>query len=115
MMKDLPYLRHILDAILLVEEFTNCERDEFFNDRKTHSATVRQLEIIGEAVKHLSPEIRQSRPEIPWRLIAGMRDVLIHAYFKVDLITVWKVSKEDLPIIKQSVIEMIQQMESPSS
>ncbi|NJM78128.1 MAG: DUF86 domain-containing protein [Acaryochloridaceae cyanobacterium RU_4_10] len=64
---------------------------------------MRQLEIVGEATKRLSDELRQSQPNIPWKLIAGMRDKLIHHYFGVDLDAVWLTATEDLPALKQTV------------
>jgi len=61
---------------------------------------IRKLEIIGEAVKNLSARIKQARPEIPWKQIAGMRDRLTHDYFGVDLTLVWVAVKRDLPTLK---------------
>lgn len=72
-------------------------------DRKTQSAVVRQLEIIGEAVKNLSTALTQSEPGIPWRQIAGTRDRLIHAYFSVDLDAVWSMVEQDLPALRLQV------------
>jgi uncharacterized protein with HEPN domain len=62
-------------------------------------ATVRQLEIIGEATKRLSPELRSRYSDVPWRRIAGLRDVLIHDYMGVDLDAVWQVTQKDLPAL----------------
>jgi len=69
--------------------------DDFLDDSKTQSAIVRQLEIIGEASKHLSESYRQSKP-LPWKDIAGMRDKLIHHYFDVDMETVWVTATTDI-------------------
>jgi uncharacterized protein with HEPN domain len=73
------------------------DRAIFLKDDKTQSAILYQLLIIGEAVKRLSPELRQCHPEIPWYLMAGMRDNLIHEYDDVDLEEVWKTSDRDIP------------------
>jgi uncharacterized protein with HEPN domain len=66
-------------------------------------AIIRNFEIIGEATKHLSPELKQSHPEIQWRGMAGFRDVLIHNYMGVDLEEVWNILKNELPQIKSSL------------
>lgn len=72
-------------------------------DEKTQSAVVRQLEIIGEAAKRLSEEVKASTPDIPWREIAATRDRLIHGYFTVKLDIVWNVVERDLPLLKKSL------------
>ncbi|MGQ4876402.1 MAG: DUF86 domain-containing protein, partial [Promethearchaeia archaeon] len=66
-------------------------------------AIVRSLEVIGEAVKNISNEFRENYPQIPWRKLAGLRDVLIHQYFGVDYANVWKIVKEDLKPIKNEI------------
>jgi uncharacterized protein with HEPN domain len=70
---------------------------EFLGDAKTQSAVLHQLLIIGEAVKRMSPEFRAAHPEVPWRLIAGTRDKLIHFYEGVDLEEIWRMVTSDLP------------------
>ena len=71
---------------------------------------LRRLEIIGEAVKNIPDDFRAKYPDIPWRQIAGMRDVLIHAYFGVNLRRVWKVIKEDLPEIKLKILKILDEI-----
>ena len=97
------YLNHILGAVAEVESFTAEGRAGFMADRKTQSAVVRQLEIVGEAVKNLSKSLTESAPGIPWRQIAGARDRLIHAYFSVDLDAVWSMVEQDLPVLRVQV------------
>ena len=77
--RDTLFLVHVLEATADIETFTVEGREVFMSDRKTQSAVIRQLEIIGEAVKNLSPALTQSEPTIPGRQIAGARDRLIHA------------------------------------
>jgi uncharacterized protein with HEPN domain len=101
--RDGLFLQHILAAVADIQEFTAGGRDAFLADRKTQSAVIRQIEIIGEAVKNLSAELTESAPGVPWRLIAGTRDRLIHAYFKVDLDMVWVMVEHDLPDLRDRV------------
>jgi uncharacterized protein with HEPN domain len=75
------------------------EKVDFLSDDKTQSAIVFQLLIIGEAVKRLSSDLRSQHPDIPWSLIAKMRDNLIHRYDDIDLDEVWKTSQEDIPVL----------------
>lgn len=105
--RDRLYLRHVLDAIGAIESFTSEGRGLFMSDRKTQSAVVRQIEIIGEAVKQLSPALTGSEPAVPWRQIAGTRDRLIHAYFNVDLDAVWAMVQDDLPQLKADVARLL--------
>ena len=66
-------------------------------------ATIRQLEVIGEATKNISPELRARHPQIPWRRIAGLRDVLIHNYMGVDIGAVWVITQQNLPDLKRQI------------
>lgn len=101
--RDGLFLTHILTAIADIESFTTEGRSGFMADRKTQSAVVRQLSIIGEAVKNLSPSLVADEPAVPWRPIAGARDRLIHAYFNVDLDAVWSMIEQDLPALRENV------------
>lgn len=108
MKTDLPYLKHILDAISKIEEYVKgTKREKFLEDSRTQDAVVRELEVIGEATKRLSKEIRQQYPGIPWVEVAGTRDRLIHAYFDVDLAEVWETVKRDIPRLKNTVEKAI--------
>lgn len=105
--RDRLYLQHITDAIADIRDFTTDGRDYFLADRKTQSAVIRQLEIIGEAVKNLSAELIGSAPQVPWRLIAGARDRLIHAYFRVEIEAVWVMVEQDLPSLDAEVLRLL--------
>lgn len=100
---DRLYLQHIADAIAKIESYARVGREEFFAASHWQDAIIRQLEIIGEATKRLSPILRDRHPGIPWRQIAGLRDVLIHDYMGVDLEAVWQVVQKDLPRLKSGV------------
>lgn len=102
------YLQHILDAINKIEIYlTGIGKRAFFHNSLVQDGGIRQLEIIGEATKHLSSELRQNNPHIPWQDIAGMRDKLIHGYFGVDLTTVWLAAKEDVPSLKEEITHIL--------
>ncbi|MFB0533982.1 MAG: DUF86 domain-containing protein [Anaerolineae bacterium] len=107
---DQVYLRHILDAIGKIESYISVGRDVFMSASHWQDATIRQLEIIGEATKRLSHDLRSRHVEIPWRRIAGLRDVLIHDYMGVDLVAVWEITQKDLPVLKQRVQTILKEL-----
>lgn len=105
---DTVYLRHILDAIVTVEGYLRgVSEKKFKSTNLLQDGAIRQIEIIGEAVRHVSKDLRRTYPEIPWQDIAGMRDKLIHDYFGVDLEKVWLTTQEDLPPLKKKVLEIL--------
>ena len=108
-MKDaLPYLKHILqECEFLIENSSNLTFEEFVNDPVLSRAFVRSLEVIGEAVKKLPMEIREKYPEVPWKSISGMRDVLIHDYFGIKYEIVWKTIRERIPELKEQVEKIL--------
>lgn len=89
MKDDRPTLADILQALERVEEIGQRGRMAFLADWLLQDAAIRNFEIVGEAVKRVSEEIKAAHPEIPWADLAGFRDVLIHQYFRVDLEIVW--------------------------
>ena len=107
---DRLYLLHILDAVEKIESYISVGHDVFVSTSHWQDAVVRQLEIIGEATKRLSKQLCSQHPEVPWRRIAGLRDVLIHDYMGVDIKAVWEITQKDLPGLKKSVQKILQTM-----
>ncbi len=110
MKDDAVYLKHILDATTKIEEYIIVGREEFAAKSHWQDAVIRQLEIVGEATKRLSPDLRAQYPEVPWRRIAGLRDVLIHDYMGVDIAAVWQITQKDLPRFKAQVQMILRDM-----
>lgn len=105
------YLEDILDSIYAIEIFVNgMTKNEFIRDLKTIYATRKAIEIIGEAAKKIPISIRDKYQDIPWREIAGMRDVLVHDYFNVDLNVLWKTVQEDIPKLKSMFVKIIEDL-----
>ena len=93
-------LRHMLDAAQKAVEFASGkDRGSLDSDEQLLLSLTRLLEILGEAAKNVSPELRQKHPEIPWKDIAGTRDRLTHSYFDVDYDVVWEIVSADLPVL----------------
>ncbi len=102
------YLADILEAIANINDFVGAmSLAEFEEDRKTCSAVIHQFQIIGEAVKHISEELIIQHPQISWKDIAGMRNILVHEYFGVDLNLVYETIQHDLPQLKKTVEELL--------
>ncbi|MDP2858857.1 MAG: DUF86 domain-containing protein [Bacillota bacterium] len=101
---DRLYLSHILDAADRIEGYiAGLDLVGFLDDPLRQDGVIRQLAVIGEAVKRLSGGLRESSPDVPWGDIAGMRDRLIHDYMGVDLEAVWKTAREDVPALRRVV------------
>jgi uncharacterized protein with HEPN domain len=101
------YLTDILESIDRILAYTTAGRDAFFANRMVQDAVVRNLEVIGEAVKGLSEETRRTRPEIPWKKIAGTRDRVIQGYFDVSLKIVWEIVEQELPTLRGQVAALL--------
>lgn len=106
--EDTAYLRHILDAISRIEEYTKgIEYKGFMASHLIQDGVIRQIEIIGESAKRLSDEIREKHSDIPWKDMAGMRDKLIHDYLGVDIDAVWDTVEDDIPMLKNKLKGLI--------
>ena len=102
------YLEDILDCLEKIEKYTeDFSYEEFKNDDLRQDGVIRNLEIIGEAVKKLPMDIRDNNPELEWKKIAGLRDILIHDYFGVDLEIIWDIIENKIPKLKNKVNEIL--------
>jgi uncharacterized protein with HEPN domain len=105
---DKEFLSDIKEAILRIDDYIGAmDYEKFLQDIKTQDAVVRNLEIIGEAVKNLSKDLKRKYKDIEWKDIAGMRDKIIHFYFGVKWDIVWSVVKDKLPALKEKVEEIL--------
>lgn len=113
MNEDRLYLSHILGCIERIQEYTQGDRDLFFRSSLVQDGVLRNLEVIGEATKQISTDTRTRYSQVPWRRMAGMRDVLIHNYLGVDLNRVWNVVASSLVPLKAQIQAILRELEQP--
>jgi uncharacterized protein with HEPN domain len=107
------FLQDILEAIDDIEGFIKeMEFNEFSGDKKTIYAVMKALEIIGEATKNLPDTLKNEYPDVPWKFMAGIRDKVVHGYFVVDLPIIWSTAKKDVPSLKSSIEEILEEIDN---
>ena len=110
---DFPYIKHISDSIKDIDEsIKNITKVKFKKNKDIKDATIRRLEVIGEAVKNVSGKTKRKYPEIEWAKIAATRNILIHKYFGIDLDIVWNIIKNDLPGLKIKIQAILKEFKS---
>jgi uncharacterized protein with HEPN domain len=105
-------LQDILQAIEAIDRYRACERGEFDQNEMLQVWFLRHLQIIGEAARHVPDEARGMAPDIPWNKIIGMRNILVHGYFTIDLDIVWDAVQQDVPLLKPAVVALLKQLEA---
>lgn len=111
---DRVLLAHMLDCLGRIHEYTNGERARFDASRLVQDAVIRNLQTLTESSQRLSSEIKATEPQIPWRELAGFRNVIVHGYLGVDLPAVWLVVEQDLPALTAALSRMIARAGRPS-
>ncbi len=102
------FIDDIIESIEKIEKYTKGKtEDEFLDNDEIKDAVMRRLEIIGEAVKNIPDSFKNKHLEIPWKQIAGMRDILIHEYFGVIMERVWDTAKKDIPELKKQILKLL--------
>ena len=105
------FLTHIIDSIELIERYMEGKTEiDLMESTGLQDMVIRRIEIIGEAVKNLPDDLRRNHPEIPWRDITGMRDIIVHQYFGIDLEFVWDVATKDLPDLKPKILRIREEL-----
>lgn len=111
---NLVYLQHIRDAIRWIGEYTKgMDRETFLASHLVQDAVLKQIEVIGEAAKHLTPDFTEAYPEVPWKDIAGMRDFIVHNYFGVDVEAVYKTVVKDIPVLNNQIAAVLKDYKEP--
>ena len=109
----LEFLRDTLAAIAEIESFVeDVDSDGFAASREKVLAVVKLLEMIGEAVKQIPNDKRELHPDIPWKSIAGARDIFVHQYWEIDVAVIWTTIQISLPLLKPVILQMLRQEET---
>lgn len=107
----LLYIKDILEAARLIQEYTEAVRyEDFVTNVEKQNSVLRRIEIIGEATKRIPPSIQREYPHLPWREIAGTRDIIVHEYFRVDVDLVWDMVQKDIPELITTVERILREL-----
>lgn len=111
MRSDLERLRDIIEAIERIEKYTAGNKARFFSDELIQTWVLHHLQILGEAITRVTPELMEKHPEIPWRQVVGMRNILVHDYFGIDADVIWNVVENELPELKRNIELMFDELQ----
>lgn len=111
MRSDLERLKDVLEAIERIEKYTSNNQRSFFSDELIQTWVLHHLQIIGEAIARITPDLMEQYTEIPWRKIIGMRNILVHDYFGIDADVVWNVVENDLPNLKTWIHKIVHHLQ----
>ena len=103
MKNDRMYIEHVLHCIARVERYTSGGKEEFLGNEMVQDAAIRNLQILAESTRRISGDLKKSHPEVPWRAIAGFRNVAAHDYLALNLKRIWKIISHDLPELKKQM------------
>lgn len=106
------FLTDIFESIELIEKYTEkLSYKKFLENNETQDAVMRRIEIIGEATKNVPLKIRKEYPDIPWKQMAGMRNMLAHEYFGIVMKRIWDTTQKDLPKLKKQILKIIEKIQ----
>ena len=103
MKDDRLYLIHVHESIARIKEYTAEGREAFFADTRTQDAVLRNLQTLAESTQRLSADLKAAHPEVDWRGISGLRNILVHDYLGINLVRVWEIVERDLPVLKGQI------------
>ncbi len=106
------YLLHIRDALESIQQYAAQGEQHFLEDERTQDAILYKLAIIGEVVKRLPAPLRETYPEVPWKAIAGLRDIVIHEYDLTAIPRIWNVVAQDVPLLQKGIDRMLKDAET---
>jgi uncharacterized protein with HEPN domain len=110
MKNDLIFVGHIFDNINEIEKsFSDINKKVFLKNKLLQDATIRRIEIIGESSKNISINLKNKYDKIPWKIMAGIRDVIVHSYFDVDLDKIWNIVKKEFPKLKKEIEKILKE------
>jgi len=107
---DKLFLIHISESIARIEQYLPSRQDEFMDSSLIQDAVIRNLQVMAESTQRLSDSLKEQHPQVPWRKIAGFRNVLVHDYLGIDLDRIWEIVHKDLPQLKASVEKILNQI-----
>jgi len=110
--RDSDYLRDVQEAIHRIQSYTSgLTYEQFLDDEKTQDAVIRNLQVMGEAVRKLSDSLTAAYPAVPWREIAGLRNRIVHDYFGINYDIIWAVIRAEIPLLLKQISKIQEQMD----